>query len=410
MGFNMGIFMGANMGKGLKTGHQMGAASTKKARRWRGGARAAAIGACAALSLATAGALGEAACAIPAAALSGRVAGAEMQEDGGFRFTLGVSVSESADAYCAMDFNVVSSDHARLHILDLAAEPDEKLFEISFAEDFGTAYHKGRVDEATGEIDYLVGIFDQSSQNGIKDAMDVCGITFVYEGGEPQTIRLENLQLVYFDAEGAVRSEKRGDAAVIEISEDALLAAAAGGAGEGAESGGGAGAAEQIADEETPLGAAEPESGALGAKDVAIAVLALAVAALAIVAFRKRRIAAAPAGARGGAWDSAAAAGTEAESAAGSAAGSVAKSAAESVTEFAADSAAKSAAEYAVGDGAEDGYGAEDGACGAPSAGRYGGDSNGDSRDSDDDEPSCGDSDSDGDAHNSGDDEPSQWQ
>ncbi|MDR1059854.1 MAG: hypothetical protein LBL83_01280, partial [Clostridiales bacterium] len=224
----------------MKSRFQRAGAGAKKAPRGRGRAGAALLCACAMLAAAAAVAAATAgeAYALPAAALSGRVHGAEAQEGGGFLFTLGVSVSESAEAYCAIDFNVVSSDYERLHILDLAASPDEKLFEISFAEDFGTAYHKGRVDEATGEIDYLIGIFDQNSQNGIKDAMEICGITFVYEGGAPQTVRLENLQLVYFDADGTVRSEKKGETAVIEISEEALLADAA--AGAGAESGDGA--------------------------------------------------------------------------------------------------------------------------------------------------------------------------
>lgn len=193
----------------------------------------------------------------------------------GMLFTLSVAMGAPSEPYASLDFNLVCSDNEMLAIVDNSEQGDRSNLDISFPPAHGSAYHKGRIDELTGAISYLIGIFSPVGGNAITDETEVCTVKLRYTGDEPQTLSLAGLKLVYKDAEGNITSVNGFDDIEFVIDESLFAAM-----GDKPASGIWAG---------LPLGAAQAPGGTNAWLIVGIA---LAVAAAAVVAFlviRKRK-------------------------------------------------------------------------------------------------------------------------
>ena len=118
--------------------------------------------------------------------------------------TVDISIGSSAEPYASLDFNLVSSDSEQLSVAKKNSDGDADALDISFVPEYGGAYHKGRIDDASGEIRYLVGVYAQSSGNIISDATNLCTVKLRYSGEEMQTLSIEDMRLVYKNASGEI--------------------------------------------------------------------------------------------------------------------------------------------------------------------------------------------------------------
>jgi hypothetical protein len=132
----------------------------------------------------------------------------DIKEEGGeLRFSLNIAAEAPTENYSSLDFSLVSADPEHLYI-DKDPEGDsEKNLRIAFPDAYGSAYHKGRLDE-DGAMRHLIGIFSQSGQNDIGEETEICSVSMVYSGDGPATLSLEGLQLVYIDENNEVQSVK----------------------------------------------------------------------------------------------------------------------------------------------------------------------------------------------------------
>jgi hypothetical protein len=129
------------------------------------------------------------------------------KEGGELRFNLNIAAEAPTENYSSLDFSLVSDDPEHLYI-DKDPEGDsEKNLLIAFPDTYGSAYHKGRLDDS-GAMRHLIGIFSQSGQNDIGEETEICSVSMVYSGDGPATLSLEGLQLVYIDEDNAVQSVK----------------------------------------------------------------------------------------------------------------------------------------------------------------------------------------------------------
>jgi hypothetical protein len=128
-------------------------------------------------------------------------------EGGALHFNLNVDVGTPTETYSSLDFSLVSAEPEHLYIEKDPENDSEKNLKITFPEQYGNAYHKGRLDD-NGAMRHLIGIFSQSGQNDIDSETEICSISMVYDGDAPVLLSLEGLQLVYIDDGGAVSSAK----------------------------------------------------------------------------------------------------------------------------------------------------------------------------------------------------------
>jgi len=121
-------------------------------------------------------------------------------------FTLSISLSRATQPYSSLDFNLVSSDYHNLTITNNNPDGSEDDLAISFVSGYGSAYHKGRVVEDSGEISYLIGIFSTSGGNTIIDETDICSVRLRYSGITPQHLSIRDLRLIYKTPAGLIDS------------------------------------------------------------------------------------------------------------------------------------------------------------------------------------------------------------
>ncbi|MDR1438685.1 MAG: hypothetical protein LBJ10_01320 [Clostridiales bacterium] len=158
------------------------------------------------VSCALAAAVSAAAFAVPSAEASMAVSGAEAEGDE-IIVTVDIAVTAPSEPYASLDFNLITSDRAKLSVIDLNDDPEVAELDISFAPGYGSAYHQGQDDPDTGGYRYLVGIYSQTAGNLIDGAVDVCSVRLRYSGDEPQSLRLRDMKLVYVGEGGDVLFE-----------------------------------------------------------------------------------------------------------------------------------------------------------------------------------------------------------
>ena len=130
--------------------------------------------------------------------------------DGGVMFTLNIGIDAPSEPYASLDFSIVSGNGARLHIVDLSEEADSSELAFEFTPEYGGVYHRGRTDETSGAVSYLVGLFSRESGNNIADASHICAVKLLYTGDSAVQLSLENLKLVYKNAEGDITGAPSG--------------------------------------------------------------------------------------------------------------------------------------------------------------------------------------------------------
>ena len=123
-------------------------------------------------------------------------------------FTLKIDVAKSSEPYASLEFNIVSSNSQKLHIIDLSEEVGKSNLDIEFSPEFGGVYHKGRIDETRGTISYLVCLFSMENGNPISEKTNVCTVRFRYESDSAEEILLKDLKLVYKNADNIIDSAK----------------------------------------------------------------------------------------------------------------------------------------------------------------------------------------------------------
>ena len=120
--------------------------------------------------------------------------------------TVDIALETPSEPYASLEFNLVSSNHEDLAIINLGEDQENPDLDITFNPDYGQAYHKGRPDSDTGGYRYLMGIYSQTGGNLIDDAVEVCSVKLRYKGTVPQTLLIRDLKLVYLDDVGGVAS------------------------------------------------------------------------------------------------------------------------------------------------------------------------------------------------------------
>ena len=133
----------------------------------------------------------------------------------GLEFTLNIDISEPSEPYSSLDFNLVSSDYECLAIVDNSQSGDRSDLDITFAPGYGNAYHKGRIDDASNAVSYLLGVFSSSGGNAITGETNICGIRMHYTGQAAQELSIRDLKLIYKTSDGLIDS--------VAIESDALL-------------------------------------------------------------------------------------------------------------------------------------------------------------------------------------------
>jgi hypothetical protein len=188
----------------------------------------------------------------------------------GADFTLTVSAVGPYEPCSAIEFAFVSSDRTDLFIRPLA----EENLDITFAEDLGGVYHRGRDGAEPGSISHLVGLYVKDGVNDISGDRTLCRIGLRYEGVEPCQIRLEQILRVRTDETGAVANDPVSSTLVLDIDPEVFAALAE---------------TETAVDAAAPL-AAPPDTDA-GPWPLVAGVLAglLAAAVVVIVILSKRR-------------------------------------------------------------------------------------------------------------------------
>ncbi|MDR0671698.1 MAG: hypothetical protein LBF64_05230, partial [Oscillospiraceae bacterium] len=124
-------------------------------------------------------------------------------DETGVNFALTVSAVGPYEACSAVEFALVSSDRADLFIRPLGEED----LDVTFAEDLGGVYHRGRDGAEPGSISYLVGLYVRDGVNDIDGDRMLCRVGLRCEGSGAHQIRLEQILRVRTDDAGAVVSE-----------------------------------------------------------------------------------------------------------------------------------------------------------------------------------------------------------
>ena len=143
--------------------------------------------------------------AAPAAELTMHISDWE-QVDEAVELNLVIDIGSPSEPYASLDFNLVSSSEEHLSVVDLSEAGDKSKLAFDFSPDYGGAYHAGRIDEASGSVRYLVGIFSQSSGNNIAAETNICVVRLRYTGDLEQELSLENLKLIYKNTDGEITS------------------------------------------------------------------------------------------------------------------------------------------------------------------------------------------------------------
>jgi len=163
--------------------------------------------------------------AAPVAELSMRIADwqREGQYDDAVIFDLEIDIGVPSEPYASLDFSIVSSDEAKLHIIDLSANGDKSNLAIDFSSEHSGVYHKGRVNEADGSVSYLVGLFSQSSGNNINTETSVSTVKLRYTGDSMVELSLSDLKLVYKNAGGEITAAPSDKSISMQISHDSFV-------------------------------------------------------------------------------------------------------------------------------------------------------------------------------------------
>ena len=160
--------------------------------------------------------------AAPAAELSMNITDVDVLDDT-TEFTVNIGISKPSEPYASLDFSIVSSNSENLQIVDRSESGDRSNLDIEFpSEDYGGVYHKGRIDETSGAISYLVGVFSQESGNNISDEADICSVRFRYNGEAPAEISLDGLKLVYKNSNGDIDNAEAKTSIKQEVTLEAL--------------------------------------------------------------------------------------------------------------------------------------------------------------------------------------------
>jgi hypothetical protein len=138
-------------------------------------------------------------------------------------FTLRIDIGEPSEPYSALDFNLVSSNFMSLSIASDSLGGDGSGLAIEFVQGYGSANHKGRIDETSGAISYLMGIFSPSGGNAISGDISVCSIRIRYEGQEPETLSIKDLRLIYVTADGFIDSVRIEPGVLFAVSPEAFV-------------------------------------------------------------------------------------------------------------------------------------------------------------------------------------------
>ena len=163
--------------------------------------------------------------AAPVAELSMRIADWQRDDhdDDSVIFDLEIDVGVPSEPYASLDFNIVSSDEAKLHIIDLSANGDKSKLAIDFSSEYSGVYHKGRVNEADGSVSYLVGLFSQSSGNNINAETSVSTVRLRYTGDSVVDLSLSDLKLVYKNGDGEITAAPSDKSVRMQISLDRFI-------------------------------------------------------------------------------------------------------------------------------------------------------------------------------------------
>lgn len=163
------------------------------------------------------------AAAAPSAEIITKFSDPVTENDGSQTITMYISVSAPTEPYASMDFNLVSSSAEHLSIVDKSAAGDRSDLDITFTSDYGGAYHKGRIDEATGAISYLIGIFSTEGGNPITEETDICTVKLRYSGQVPQTVAVTDMKLVYKNEAGEIVGSPVTDDVSLIVSADLFM-------------------------------------------------------------------------------------------------------------------------------------------------------------------------------------------
>ena len=163
--------------------------------------------------------------AAPVAELSMRIA--DWQRDGqdgdSVIFDLEIDIGVPSEPYASLDFSIVSSDEAKLHIIDLSANGDKSKLAIDFLSEHSGVYHKGRINESDGSVSYLVGLFSQSSGNNINAETNISTVKLRYTGDSMVELSLSDLKLVYKNADGEITAAPSDKSVGMQISQDRFI-------------------------------------------------------------------------------------------------------------------------------------------------------------------------------------------
>ena len=203
--------------------------------------------------------------ALPAADLRMSITELDVR-DSATEFTMQIDVSAPSEPYASLDFNLVSSNSESLQIIDNSEAGDRSDLDIEFTPNFSGAYHKGRIDETSGAISYLIGIFSMEGGNKVTEGTNICSIRFRYTGEAEEQISLDNLKLVYKNTDGAIESVNHGEAVKYAIGPATFV---------------------QVPSEEVPLANGVPKAIANGPAMMILVLSALSL--LGVVWFRKTR-------------------------------------------------------------------------------------------------------------------------